>query len=264
MPRYFLEVAYRGEGFAGFQVQNNALTVQGEINRGLSILFKTGIKTTGSSRTDSGVHARQNFVHFDFDSDPPVHFLYSLNAILGKKILIRAVFAVPPHAHVRFDALSRTYRYFVYPVKDPFRQEFGYYFPFPLDMQVLQGAAGMVRSQLDFQAFSKRPAQTSHSICHIREAGWSCSEDNALIFKVTADRFLRGMVRGLVGTMLKAGTGKISLAAFRQILESGHPAKADFSVPGRGLFLESVEYPEGLLLNRLSLKESPLDPDLPG
>jgi tRNA pseudouridine38-40 synthase len=246
MVRYFLEVAYSGQGYAGFQRQKNARTIQGEIDRALSILCKTEIRTTGSSRTDAGVHARQNFVHFDAPSILPAHFKYTINAILPRKIAVTAFFEVPEKAHARYNAISRSYRYRIYSDKDPFLQDYGYFYPYPLDIKVLNQAAALIQENRDFKAFCKRNAQVAQFDCRIAEATWQVSGDSVLEFRVTADRFLRGMVRGLVGTMLQVGSGKITLQEFSAIIRSGNNALSDFSAPPQGLFLEAVTYPSFL------------------
>lgn len=242
MKRYFIEVAYEGTRFAGFQAQENAMTVQGELDRALSILLREPVKTTGSSRTDAGVHAFQNFLHFDAPAVLIPHFPYKLNAILPPEIAVRSVREVPDQAHARFDASSRSYLYRIYPEKDPFLRHRGYFFPYPLAEDILHAAAGLLLSHTQFEAFSKRNTQVKTYRCQILLAAWR-REGKELLFEVTANRFLRGMVRGLVGTMLQAAREKISLDDFREILEGGDNRRTDFSVPPGGLFLTQVAYP---------------------
>ncbi|NIG51850.1 tRNA pseudouridine(38-40) synthase TruA [Chitinophaga sp. Cy-1792] len=246
MNRYFIEVGYKGAQFSGFQVQENAHTVQAEVDRALSTLLRTKIESTGSSRTDAGVNARQNFLHFD--TDLPLHpqFLYKINAILPADVVLNQIYQVPPDAHSRFDAVARSYEYTLYTHKDPFMQDRGYFFPYKLNMDALQEAAEIIKSYEDFTTFSKRNTQVHTYICRIEESVWR-AEGERVVYNVTANRFLRGMVRGLVGTMLRVGRGKLSMAQFRAAIESKDCTNADFAVPGHGLFLMKVHYPEGLL-----------------
>ncbi len=244
MQRYFIEVCYKGSAYAGFQVQENASTVQGELENALSTCFREPFSLTGSSRTDAGVHALQNYLHFDTEIDIHPNAVYNLNAILPPDIAIRRITPMEANAHSRFDAVSREYRYYVYNSKNPFLSDRAYFFPYPLDLFKLQEAAGMIKEYTDFTSFSKRNTQVKHFGCDIMESRWSKEED-CLVYYVKANRFLRGMVRGLVGTMLQVGRGKIDTGRFRTIIESRDCTNADFSVPARGLFLCRVNYPAG-------------------
>lgn len=242
MPRYFIEVSYRGTNFAGFQTQDNARTIQGEVERALAVLLRETVKTTGSSRTDAGVHAFQNYLHFDTSVPLIPHFCYKLNAILVPDVAVRSVCRVSEDAHARFDAVSRAYSYRLYSRKNPFLRGCGYFFPYPLDEAVLHEAASMVLTHQEFESFSKRNTQVRTFRCTIEEAAWH-REEGELVFDVRANRFLRGMVRGLVGTMLKVGRGRISLTQFQDILQAADNRETDFSVPPQGLFLTEVRYP---------------------
>ncbi|MVT12360.1 tRNA pseudouridine(38-40) synthase TruA [Chitinophaga tropicalis] len=244
--RYFIEVAYKGAAFAGFQVQDNAKTVQSEIDHAISTLMRTSVVTTGSSRTDAGVHAMQNFLHFDMEQPLHPQFLYKVNAILPSDIVARHIYQVADDAHSRFAALGRSYEYTLYMKKDPFLQDRGYFFPYRLDIPLLQEAAGIIKEYQDFTTFSKRNTQVKTYNCAIKESYWVTGEER-LVYNVTANRFLRGMVRGLVGTMLRVGRGKLSIEGFRQAIESRNCVNADFAVPPQGLFLMKVAYPEGML-----------------
>jgi tRNA pseudouridine38-40 synthase len=248
--RYFIEVAYKGAGFNGFQVQDNAETVQAAINHAISTLMRSTIETTGSSRTDAGVHALQNFLHFD--TDLPIHpqFLYKVNAILPPDVMLRHIYRVPDDAHSRFAALGRSYEYTLYMHKDPFLQDRGYFFPYRLDIDLLHEAAGILKEYSDFTTFSKRNTQVKTYICSIKESYWTAAEDR-ILYNVSANRFLRGMVRGMVGTMLRVGRGKLSIQGFRDAIESRNCVNADFAVPPQGLFLMKVAYPQGLLSDRV-------------
>ena len=241
MPRYFIEVSYKGTAYSGFQVQHNANSVQAEIEKALKVLFRQDIELTGSSRTDAGVHAVQNFFHFD-----PVRVItdetYQLNAILPDDIVIKSIREVNADAHCRFDAVSREYRYYIYHQKDPFLQDRAYYYPYALDIERMQEAAKEVMAHGDFTTFSKRNTQVRSFLCSIFLSEW-VRETGCLVYTVRGNRFLRGMVRGLVGTMLQVGRGKLSLGQFKEIILAKDCTKADFSVPPQGLFLYRVEFP---------------------
>ncbi|MFT3680389.1 MAG: tRNA pseudouridine(38-40) synthase TruA [Ferruginibacter sp.] len=246
MPRYFIEIAYKGTNYAGVQIQQNANSVQAEIEKALSIYFKGTFVLTCSSRTDAGVHALQNYFHFDSAILPGQEkldrIIYNLNAILPFDIVIKRLLRVKDEAHSRFDAISREYKYFIYTEKDPFLTDRAYYFPYKLAVDQLQEAANLLFSYNDFTSFSKRNTQVKTFQCSIIHSEWIVS-GNQLIYNVIANRFLRGMVRGLVGTMLKVGTGKISVKDFAAIIESKDCSNADFSVPPQGLFLVNINFP---------------------
>lgn len=246
MPRYFLEVAYKGTNYSGFQVQHNANSIQSEVEKALAILFRQPFNLTGSSRTDAGVHALQNFFHFDADINPSQKNIYNINSILPADIVVKNFYLVDDSAHCRFDAISREYKYFLYNKKNPFLQETAYYFPFKFNFETLQQAAQIVKTHEDFTSFSKRKTQVKHFFCNIHHSEWTIEKDQ-LVYAVIGNRFLRGMVRGLVGTMLKAATGAISIEQFNEIFENKNCADADFSAPAHGLFLVRVNYKEGLL-----------------
>jgi tRNA pseudouridine38-40 synthase len=248
--RYFLEVSYKGTGYSGFQAQKNANTVQAEIEKALLILLKKNISMTGSSRTDTGVHALQNFFHFDTDlslhsereTATRLPFLYNLNAILPGDIVAEKLIPVAADAHCRFDAISREYKYYIYGHKNPFLRDRAFYFPYKMNIDNLQQAASVLKEYDDFTSFSKRNTQVKTFVCKIMESEWM-REDDCLVFRVKANRFLRGMVRAMVATMLQVGRNKISIADFKAIIESKDCTKASFSVPGYGLFLVQVVFP---------------------
>ena len=252
--RYFLEIMYKGTAYSGFQVQKNAPnTVQQAVEEVFAILQQQTVTMTGSSRTDAGVHALQNFFHFDYDL--PIHpqFRYKMNAILPKDIVVKNVYQVDAAAHCRFDALGRSYRYSIYHKKDPFLADRSYYYPYTLNIEKMQEAAAVLMEYQDFTSFSKRNTQVKTFVCTITSSNWQ-QEADELCYCVSANRFLRGMVRGLTGTMLQVGRNKLSIAEFRHIIEARDCRKADFSVPGHGLFLTEVQYPPALLGNPLLLR----------
>lgn len=245
MPRYFLELSYKGTAYSGFQVQDNAPTIQFEVEKALHTLFRQGFELTGSSRTDAGVHAFQNFFHFDTELDITAKSVYNLNAILPPDIAVHSIYPVPATAHARFDAVAREYKYFIYHKKNPFLPDRGWMYPFPLQLDLLQQAAGIIKEYRDFTSFSKRNTQVNNFNCTIEYSHWE-KEGEVLVYRVRANRFLRGMVRGLVGTMLKVGRAQTPVAAFREIIEAKDCSRADFSTPAQGLFLNRVYYNDTL------------------
>jgi tRNA pseudouridine38-40 synthase len=246
--RYFLELAYKGTHYQGFQVQQNANTIQAEVEKAMGIYFRRPFALTGSSRTDTGVHALQNYFHFD-DTTGELEVrgtekaVYHLNAILPADIVIRAIRRVKDDAHSRFDALSREYRYFLYTNKDPFRRETAYHYPYPLQFAWLQQAAEVVKEYRDFTSFSKRNTQVKTFNCDLLISEWERME-NGFCYHVEGNRFLRGMVRALTATMLRVGRGQLSIEQFRTVIESKDCTRARFDVPAQGLFLQTVKYPE--------------------
>ena len=242
MNRYFLELAYKGTAYSGFQVQDNANTVQGELQKAMSVFFRKEFELTGSSRTDSGVHARQNYFHFDSDLIIPAGSVYNLNAILPGDITVKGIYEVSPEAHCRFDAVAREYRYCIYRQKDPFMADRGWLYSYPLDISLLLAAAEIIKEYTEFSSFSKRNTQVKTFQCEITVSEWLVEENKSLVYRVRGNRFLRGMVRGLVATMLKVGRGQIALSELREIFEAKDCTRADFSAPPQGLFLEAVEY----------------------
>ena len=246
MARFFVEVAYKGTNYAGFQVQQNANTVQSEVEKALNIFFKKDFDLTGSSRTDAGVHALQNFFHFD----EAIEFekilkekdaVYHINAILPGDIVLKSLKRVGDEAHCRFDAVYRIYEYTLYNKKNPFIDDRAYYYPYPLDMNLLDEAALVILENTDFQSFSKKNTQVFTYNCNMFESKWLFDEDK-IIYRVKGNRFLRGMVRGLVGTMLRVGTKKIDLNQFQEIISSHDVSKVDFSMPSHGLTLIEVGF----------------------
>lgn len=244
MPRYFLEISYIGTAYNGWQIQENApKTIQAEINRVLSTILRQDIMITGSSRTDAGVHALQNFAHFDLETEPAPMLVHKLNFMLSKDIAIRRLFRVSPQINSRFAATGRSYAYHIHQRKDPFLNVTSCYYPYrPLDLEAMNDCCRIILEHRDFAAFSKRNTQVKTSLCTLSQATWEQDREERLVFRVSANRFLRGMVRGLVGTMLRVGRGKLTRADFQRILDSGTPHKTDFSAPANGLTLLEVRY----------------------
>jgi tRNA pseudouridine38-40 synthase len=250
MARYFIELAYKGTAYHGWQIQHNAVSVQQLLNRALSLKLKETIETTGSGRTDKGVHALQQFAHFDYRKQlNGENLVYQLNRVLPHDISVKRIMEVQPEAHARFDALSRSYVYKINRQKDPFSVETSYYSRGELDLDMMNQAAAVIKTTRDFESFSKVKTDVNHFLCHISRSEW-ITGNNMLTYLVTADRFLRGMVRALVGTMLDIGTGKTSLATFEKIISSRDRMLAGRAVPAHGLFLSEVTYPASIFINR--------------
>ena len=245
--RYVLEVMYDGTKFHGSQVQGDTPTMQLELNNALSTLFRTPIQTVGASRTDEGVHALCNYYHFDREEELNIDLRYKGNAILPDGIAIKRVcIATNPEFNSRFDAIRRQYRYRIYAKKDPFLVNRALFYPFTLDRDALDNAAAIIMEYEQFESFSKRNAQSKTFNCKIHKSHWE-QNGKELHYVVEANRFLRGMVRGLVATQLRVGRGTNTLDGFREIIEARDCTKAWFDVTGHGLYLENIIYPDGLL-----------------
>ncbi len=248
--RYFLRLAYNGTTYHGWQSQKNAHTVQQEIENALYfILGNRQIPITGAGRTDTGVHARQYFAHFDLDTllstSELTQLVYRLNHILPDTIAIYDAFRVKTDIHARFSALSRTYHYYICRNYDPFAAGISYRLTIPLDVPLMNEAARTIMNYTDFTCFAKTGAQTSTNNCTVYQNEWE-EKDNFLVFKTEANRFLRNMVRAMVGTLLDVGKGKINIEQFNAILQTGTRSDAGQSVPACGLFLENISYPEDI------------------
>ncbi|PRY11036.1 tRNA pseudouridine38-40 synthase [Pontibacter ummariensis] len=248
--RYFLEVAYDGTRFHGWQVQPNALSVQEVLDDCLSKVLRQPISSIGSGRTDTGVHAGQQYVHFDVTGELDTQqVVYRLNRILPADIAAKGLHAVPDEAHARFDAFARTYHYHISLVKSPFKRYYAYYHSRSLDVEQMNRAAVVLLQYEDFTTFSKVKGDTKHYRCNIYEAVWR-QEGEELVFTIRANRFLRGMVRLVVGTLLDVGRGKISVEAFEQVVASQDRSRSSGAAPAEGLYLAKVEYPEHVLPQR--------------
>ena len=241
--RYFIELAYKGTHYHGWQVQPGAISVQETLNKALSLLLKTDIAIVGAGRTDSGVHAKQMFAHFDFETEIDAsQLVHKLNSFLAKDIVVYAIIKVANEAHARFDAWKRTYEYCIHTTKDVFENDGSYEFQTALDIDRMNEACQILFEHSDFECFSKVNTDVSTFNCVIFEAHWK-QDGNKLVFTIAADRFLRNMVRAIVGTMINIGTGKISLGDFEKIIDSKDRSQAGFSVPAEGLYLTKIEYP---------------------
>ena len=240
--RYFIEFSYNGKNYHGWQIQPNAITIQEKINTGISTILQKEVSVVGAGRTDTGVHAIQMFAHFDIPNALPKDFCYKLNAILPNDIVIRDVFLVSDEAHARFDATSRSYEYRIWLGRNPFMLDTTWQIQYKnINFHAMNEAAKILYEYNDFQCFSKVKTDVHTFICSVKKAEWKLDQDS-LIFYITADRFLRNMVRAIVGTLLDVGQGRISLVKFREIIESKNRSNAGASVPAKGLFLTNVAY----------------------
>jgi tRNA pseudouridine38-40 synthase len=247
MSRYFIELSYKGTNYSGFQSQQNTKqTIQAELEKAFEVLQKDKIVLVSSSRTDAGVHALQNYFHFDYAGEIHPQFVYKMNAILAADIVVKNIILVSEEAHSRFDAISREYKYFIYAKKDPFLRDRAFYFPYKLDIEKMKQSAEVIKGYTDFTSFSKRNTQVKTFECRIIESEWK-QENDCLVYHVKANRFLRGMVRALTATMLQVGRNKITIEEFKAIIEAKDCTKASFAVPAQGLFLIKVEYPLNVL-----------------
>lgn len=240
--RYFIQLAYNGSPFFGWQIQPNLTTVQGVIENALHLLLREEISVTGCGRTDTGVHAKQFFAHFETEQNIDSQNLTDkLNNFLPKEIAIEQIFSVANDMHARFSAISRTYKYYISTSKEPFNFHFSFRVYQKLDIEKMNQAADLLLHTEDFTSFSKLHTQVNNNICHVSEARWQ-NENGQLVFTITADRFLRNMVRAIVGTLLEVGKGKLTLPEFQQIINQKDRGKAGKSVPAHALFLENVRY----------------------
>ncbi|CAN5377752.1 tRNA pseudouridine(38-40) synthase TruA [soil metagenome] len=246
--RYFFEICYNGANYHGWQSQSNAIGIQQKVEETLTQLFREKISIVGSGRTDTGVHCKQQFFHADidkeFDSD---NLIIRLNSFLPKDIAIRSIKKVKPDASARYEAFERTYEYHITRTKDPLREGLSFYFYKPIDLPTLQQAATLLIGKHDFECFSKVKTDVNHFICDVKQAEWNQKGD-LLVFTITANRFLRGMVRAIIGTLLDTGTRKMTIEEFRSVLKSKDRKKAGMNAPPEGLFLMSVKYPKSIFI----------------
>ena len=250
LHRYFLKISFDGTNYNGWQVQkNSSQTVQQKINDGLSKLLSEKIEIQGCCRTDAGVHARELYAHFDskknnLHNDSKNDWLYKFNNMIPVDISIDGIFSVNEKANARYDATARTYQYFINSKRNPFLINRSYYYYSELDIAMMNKAAKLLKKYNDFSSFSKMNTQVKTNICKIAIAEWKKDIEGNLIFTIRADRFLRGMVRMIVGTMMLLGKHKITLAEFKKIIESKNCQNAGALAPACGLYLTKVEYPK--------------------
>lgn len=245
MPRYFIDIAFRGEPFHGWQIQPGDISVQQTVEEALSRYFSVPTAVTGAGRTDAGVNARRMVAHFDTVSpiSEPEALLRALNAMCGRDIALTNLRQVADDAHARFDAISRTYHYYATLGKTPFFHSLSWQAPPGLDFEAMNRAAKLLLTTDDFASFAKLHSDAKTTICRVTEAEWRPCAPGAMVFVITADRFLRNMVRAVVGTLVDVGRGKITESGFADIIERRDRCAAGTSMPPQALYLWDVKYP---------------------
>ncbi|MBP7809516.1 MAG: tRNA pseudouridine(38-40) synthase TruA [Bacteroidia bacterium] len=253
MSRYFIKLAYNGTNYNGWQVQENTPnTIQQVLEEKLTMLLKEPIEVMGCGRTDTGVHARNYFAHFNCQNtdltENSEHWVYKLNNVLPPDISIFFIQKVKEDAHARFDAITRTYHYYLHQHKNPFVENFSWHQYGEIDFELMNKACEILLQTSDFTSFSKVNTQTKTNICLVSEATWIQLDENEWCFVITADRFLRNMVRAIVGTLMMVGRHKISLEDFKKIIDNKNRSDAGSSAPAHALFLTDIKYPEDTFL----------------
>jgi tRNA pseudouridine38-40 synthase len=244
--RYFIELSYKGTNYHGWQMQPNGLSIQQLMENALSLIFQIQVPITGAGRTDAGVHAKHYFAHFDLPNAIPTTdlplLIYKLNSLISKEVVIHQIYEVQETAHARFDAIARTYQYLISTQKDPFLIDLAWIRKGDLNLDLMNQASNILLEYNDFTSFSKLHSQTKTNLCHLMHAHWQ-QVDDLITFEIKADRFLRNMVRAIVGTLVDVGRKKINLQEFRNIIEAKNRERAGFSAPAQGLYLVKIEYP---------------------
>lgn len=243
--RFFIELSYDGTPFHGWQIQNNAKTIQQSLNEALSTVTRQEIYCVGCGRTDTGVHARQFFAHFDATADLGQldDLRFHVNRVLPEEIAIHRIFGVHEDLHARFSATSRSYEYLITRRKNPFARHRMWEYRETLDLDAMNGAAACLKSYQDFTSFSKSNTDTNTNDCDVTHASWETNGD-VLRFEITANRFLRNMVRAIVGTTFEVGLGKMNIDDFKAVIEAKDRSRAGLSVPAHGLYLIQINYPD--------------------
>lgn len=245
--RYFADIEFDGTAYSGWQIQPHSPSVQQTLEEALALFLRCKVDVTGAGRTDAGVHASQMIAHFDLETpQDPDWMMHKLNGILPQDIAVHRIWPVRPDAHARFDAVSRTYKYYVTLDKSAFHREYSWYLVNEPDFGLMNQAAEMLLSTVDFTSFSKLHTDTKTNDCRVTEALWTPLEDGRWVFTITADRFLRNMVRAIVGTLMEVGRHKLTLEEFKKIIESKDRCSAGDSAPAQGLFLHKIVYPDNL------------------
>jgi tRNA pseudouridine38-40 synthase len=248
--RYFIFISYKGTSYHGWQIQPNSVTVQKILDDALSVVLNEKISTIGAGRTDTGVHALFFCAHFDSNSSELASsdkLVYKLNSYLPKDISVNSIKKVLPDSNARFSAISRTYTYYISRIKDPFFDNSSWFLHYNPDIEMMNKACKLLLKHSDFTSFSKLHSDVKTNICKIHQAGWT-EKENRIIFTIKADRFLRNMVRAIVGTMIEIGTGKMNLAEFENIIIAKDRSGAGRSAPAQGLFLTDIEYPDEIFI----------------
>ena len=249
MQRYFITFSYDGTRYHGWQIQPNGDSVQARLQEALSTLLREAVSVTGAGRTDTGVHARMMVAHFDtearFEAEEGINeaqLAYKLNRLLPYDIAVEKVEKVSSELHARFSATARTYHYYIHTKKDPFRKAYSCELHYALDFAKMNEAAQVLTTYEDFGAFCKAGADVKTTLCHVTRAQWIQTSPTTWYFEITANRFLRNMVRAVVGTLIEVGRGRMSLEAFRRVIEGKQRSDAGESMPGNALFLENIDY----------------------
>ena len=248
--RYFIFISYKGTSYHGWQLQPNSITVQKIMDNALSVVLNEDITTTGAGRTDAGVHASFFCAHFDSLSPDLIlktNLVFRLNSFLPEDISVSSVRKVLPDAHARFSAVSRTYKYYISRIKDPFFNSSSWFLHGDIDIEIMNMACGILIRHSDFTSFSKLHSGSKTNICKIWLAFWH-EEENRLVFTIKSDRFLRNMVRAIVGTLIETGFGKMNLDKFEEIIVAKDRCRAGISAPAKGLFLTDIEYPNEIFV----------------
>lgn len=245
--RYFIYLEFDGSAYSGWQIQPHSPSVQQTLEEALALFLRREVGVTGAGRTDAGVHASEMVAHFDLDEPQECAWMQNkLNGILPQDIAVHRIVPVRPDAHARFDAIARTYKYYVTLEKSAFHRDYSWFLPNEPDFGLMNQAAELLVETVDFTSFSKLHTDTRTNDCHVTEALWTPSEDGRMVFTVTADRFLRNMVRAIVGTLMDVGRHKLTIDGFRKIIESKDRCSAGDSAPAQGLFLYKIVYPDNL------------------
>lgn len=249
--RFFIKFSFFGKHYHGWQIQPKAMTVQQVLQQALSTLLREPIAVVGAGRTDSGVHAQEMYAHFDTNNPLPPDLVAKLNSFLPIDIAIDSIYVVTPEAHARFSAISRTYQYHISTQKDVFNYNYSMSFSLPLNVALMNEAAHILYYYTDFQCFSKTHTDVKTFLCKVYQAYWQ-QIGHELVFTITADRFLRNMVRAIVGTLIEVGKQRLSLTDFEDIIIGKNRSKAGASVPASGLFLTRIEYPEDIFVEKIT------------
>lgn len=245
--RYFIYLEYDGSEYSGWQIQPHSPSVQQTLEEALALFLRQNVAVTGAGRTDAGVHAAEMVAHFDIDDTQECFWMQNkLNGILPSDIAVQRIVPVRPDAHARFDAISRTYKYYVTLKKSVFNRNYSLFLPNEPDFELMNKAAELLIPTIDFTSFSKLHTDTRTNDCHVTEAVWEPLPDGRWVFTITSDRFLRNMVRAIVGTLMDVGRHKITVDRFHQIIESRDRCSAGDSAPAQGLFLHKIVYPHNL------------------
>jgi len=247
--RYFIYLEFDGSAYSGWQIQPHSPSVQQTLEEALALFLRQNVGITGAGRTDAGVHASEMVAHFDLDEPQDCAWMQNkLNGILPPDIAVHGIVPVRPDAHARFDAISRTYKYYVTLDKSAFYRNYSWFLPNEPDFELMNSASELLMKTVDFTSFSKLHTDTKTNDCRVTEAGWRRLPDGRWEFTITADRFLRNMVRAIVGTLMDVGRHKLTIDGFKQIIESKDRCSAGDSAPAQGLFLHKIVYPDNLFL----------------